>query len=108
MADGRVVIDVILDDGQVAKGVADVDRSLGGLRGSAEKSAISIGKIASALGLVYLARKGIDLIRDSLQGAFQRIDTFEQFERVMTAVTGSTDEANKALERTNEIVTGTG
>lgn len=108
MADGRVVIDVILDDGQVAKGVADVDRSLGGLRGSAEKSAISIGKIASALGLVYLARKGIDLIRDSLQGAFQRIDTFEQFERVMEAVTGSTDETNKALERTNDIVTGTG
>lgn len=103
----KVVIDVILDDGTVAKGVADIDKRLGGISGTAQKSAFSIGKIVSALGLVALARKGIDLVRDSLQGAFKRIDTFEQFERVMNAVTGSTEETAKALDRTNEIVTGT-
>ena len=107
MADGKVVIDVILDDGQVAKGVANVDRSISGLSGTAESSALSIGKIVTALGLVAIARKGIDLVRDSIQSAFGRIDTMEQFENVMTVMTGSTDKANAALDATNDIVKGT-
>src|SRR5699024_10464955 len=107
MADGKVVIDVILDDGQVAKGVANVDRSISGLSGTAESSALSIGKIVTALGLVAIARKGIDLVRDSIQSAFGRIDTMEQFENVMTVMTGSTDKANAAHEATNDVVKGT-
>ena len=107
MADGKVVIDVILDDGDVAKGVADVDRSLGGLQGSAEKASVSIGKIASALGLVYAAKKGIDLLRDAVQGAFERIDTMEQFERVMSTMIDDTDAVSRSMERMESIVEGT-
>lgn len=108
MADGRIEIEVILDDGSVAKGVANVDKSLSGIEGSAQKASLSIGKIVTALGLVALARKGIDLLKDSISAATQRIDRFEQFERVMTAVTGSTEEANRAMKLTDDIVTGTG
>lgn len=107
VADGKVVIDVILDDGRVAKGVAKVDGRISALGNTAQKSAVSIGKIVSALGLVALARKGIDMVRDSLQSAFSRIDTMEQFNNVMTVMTGSTKIANKALERTNSVVKGT-
>src|SRR5699024_6231128 len=99
MADGKVVIDVILDDGSVAKGVANVDKSIGGLSGSAQRASVSIGKIASALGLVYLAKKGIDLVRDSLDGAFNRIDTMEQFGRVMGVMVDDTDAVASSMNR---------
>lgn len=107
MADGKVVIDVILDDGKVAKGVADVDKSIGGLDGSAKKASASIGKIASALGLVYLAKKGIDMVRDALDGAFNRIDTMEQFERVMGVMVDNTDAVAGSMDRLQDIVEGT-
>ena len=98
MSDGKIVIDVILEDGQVAKGVANIDKSIGGIGDTAKQASLSIGKIASALGLVYLAKKGIDLVRDSISKATQRIDTFEQFERVMKAVTGSTDKNEQGVK----------
>ncbi|AST93001.1 hypothetical protein BC6307_17900 [Sutcliffiella cohnii] len=107
MADGRVVIDVLLDDGTVAKGVADLDKQLGGLQSSGEKASLGIGKIVTALGLVALGAKAIGLVRDSINTAFGRIDTLESFERVMTAITGSTEETILALERTREAVVGT-
>lgn len=106
-SDGSIVIDVILDDGTVAKGVANLDKQLGGIKGSGEKAALGIGKIVAALGLVALGSKAIGLVKDSLESAFKRIDTFERFERVMTTVTGSVEETQKALKRTGDIVTGT-
>lgn len=46
-------------------------------------------------------------LRNAVSRAFSRIDTMEQFERTMTTMLGSADEANKALEETNAIVKGT-
>jgi tape measure domain-containing protein len=46
-------------------------------------------------------------LRNAINRAFSRIDTMEQFERTMTTMLGSADEANKALEETNAIVKGT-
>lgn len=66
-----------------------------------------IGKVAAGIGVFTLLRKGVDLVKDSVQGAFQRIDRFEQFERVMVALTGSTDEAARALKMTDDVVLGT-
>src|SRR5699024_10291874 len=39
--------------------------------------------------------------------AFSRIDTMEQFERVMTTMTGSTEKAGQVLGDVTETVTGT-
>lgn len=107
LADGKIVIDVLLEDGQVAKGVADLKGKLGGVSESGEKASLSLGKIVTALGLVALGTKAIGMMKDSLDAAFKRIDTMEQFERTMTAITGSSEEAQAALDRTNEAVTGT-
>ncbi len=107
MADGKVVIDIMLDDGSVAKGVADLDGKLSGLQSSGEKGAMGIGQIVAALGLVALGAKAIGLVKDSIGRAFGRIDTMEQFERVMTTMTGSSEKANEVLDTTNDIVTGT-
>ncbi|WP_017728490.1 phage tail protein, partial [Halalkalibacterium ligniniphilum] len=108
MADGRVVIDVMLEDGSVAKGVADLDKQLGGLGKSGEQASLGLGKIVTALGLVALGAKAIGMVKNSISSAFGRIDTMESFERVMTVITGSTEETNRALQRTGDIVTGTG
>lgn len=106
MADGTVKIDVILDDGKIVKGVADIDKSLGGLGGSAQKSALSIGKIASALGLVYLAKKGIDMVRASVDGAITRFDTLNQFPRVMEMIGFDAESSSKAIQRLSDGVQG--
>ncbi|MET3504937.1 tape measure protein [Halalkalibacter oceani] len=107
MADGRVVIDVMLEDGSVAKGVASLDNQLSGLEKSGEKASLGIGKIVTALGFVALGAKAIGMVRDSIQSAFNRIDIMESFDRTMTAITGSTEAAAAALDRTSDAVTGT-
>ncbi len=107
MADGKIVIDVMLDDGSVAKGVANLDGQLSGLQQSGENAGIGIGKIVAALGLVALGTKAINMVKDSIDRAFGRIDTMEQFERVMTTMTGSSEKANEVLGITNDTVTGT-
>src|SRR5690606_32213091 len=99
---------VVFDDGRIARGVANIDNRLGGIGRSAKSGIAFVGKLAASLGLVGLAHKGIDLVKSSLDQAFQRIDTMEQFESVMTAITGSSKVAGDALKRTTDIVTGTG
>lgn len=69
---------------------------------------MTIGKLAAAIGITAALSAGFNLVKDSVQKAFGRIDTMEQFERVMTVMLGSTEDANAALDKTNDIVTGTG
>ncbi|MDM8100932.1 tape measure protein [Oceanobacillus oncorhynchi] len=80
---------------------------LDGVGDSADETDISMNKliktisgIAATVGIFRVLRNAVDL-------AFRRIDTMEQFERVMTEMTGSTTDANAALDKTNDIVTGT-
>ena len=106
MADGRVVIDVILDDGRVTKGVANIDKSLGGLGQTARRGAAVIGKLAAALGLVYVAKKGIDLVTRSLDGAIDRYDTLNNFPRVMQQMGFDAEASEKAIQRLSDGVQG--
>ena len=75
---------------------------------SFRRAAESAVGIASAIGVLYSLNAAINMIRGSLDTAFSRIDTMEQFERTMTTLTGSTEEMNVALEKTDAIVSGTG
>lgn len=63
--------------------------------------------IVSGLGVFRLLEKGFELVAGSVDKAMGRIDTMEQFSRVMTTMTGSTSATNAALAETTEIVTGT-
>lgn len=107
MADGKVVIEVELEDGKVARGVSNVDRRLRGLEGAGRAGAFGIKEIVTALGLVAAGAKVFDMIRDSIRTAFARIDAMETFETTMTTITGSSEKARQALERVTEIVKGT-
>src|SRR5699024_4663252 len=73
---------------------------------AAAGGALSLGKLAGALGLVAVGGKGIGLIKDSISSAFGRIDVMERFDRVMTTLTGSTEQEKMALDKTRETVTG--
>ncbi|MFJ7950332.1 tape measure protein [Lysinibacillus sp. NPDC096418] len=105
-SDGRVVIDVILDDGRVANGVADLSQLLGGLGRTSESSALSIGKIVTALGLVALAKKGIDMVTSAIGGAVARVDTLGGFPVVMERMGFSSDQAKASIDKLSNGIQG--
>lgn len=78
-----------------------------GFKGRVDKSTGVVKGFIKAAGLLYVAKKGFDMITGSVAKATARIDKFEQFDRVMTSVTGSAKEAGRAMEITDGIVTGT-
>lgn len=69
--------------------------------------ATGAASIVGAIGITKAFSSAFNLVRNSLDSAFARIDTMEQFDRVMTTMLGSTEAANKALEDTSAIVKGT-
>ncbi len=94
MAHGGVKIEVNLDKSKL-------QGSLKGLEGEMVKSMAIFEVMKQTLTKVF------GMITDSVDQAMRRIDTMDQFSRVMSTMTGSTDKANAALERTNAIVQGT-
>lgn len=106
MADGKVVIDIILDDGTVAKGVANVDKQLGGLANSGRKAAVGIKEIVTSLGLVAAASKAIDMVKNALDGAIDRYDTLNNFPRVLQQMGFDADDSQKAIQRLSDGVKG--
>lgn len=106
MADGKVVIDVILEDGTVAKGVANLDKQLGGLTGAGKRAATGIKEIVTALGLVALASKAIDMVKSSLDGAIDRYDTLNNFPRVLQQLGFDAEASQKAINRLSDGIQG--
>ena len=80
---------------------------LDGVADSADETDISMNKLIKTIAGIAATVGVFKVLRNAVDLAFQRIDTMEQFERVMTEMTGSTTDANAALDRTNDIVTGT-
>ncbi|WP_440896236.1 tape measure protein [Amphibacillus sp. Q70] len=78
-----------------------------GIFGAFASAAKGIGKIAAGIGVFKLLNGAVNLVKGSIQQAFGRIDTMEQFDRVMTTMLGSSEAAGKALDNINGIVKGT-
>lgn len=94
MANGQIDIDVNLNKDQL-------QASMGGLR----------GELVKGMAVFEVLKQGVQkvagMIIGSIDAAMKRIDTMDQFSRVMTTMTGSADKASAALSKTNDIVTGT-
>lgn len=71
------------------------------------KIASGAASIAGAIGLTKALSGAFNLVKDSIGSATARIDTMEQFERTMGAITGSTEASEKAMGDLREGVTGT-
>lgn len=102
MADGKVTIDVILNDGSVAKGIANID----GIGKSGEKAGIGIGKMATALGLVKVASAALNVVKSSLDGAISRFDTMQKFPKVMNALGFSAEDSTKSINKLSDGIDG--
>lgn len=111
MADGSIIIDVLLNSKkareELFKFENSTEKSFKGISNSAKGAVEGIKKIASAIGLITVASAAIGLIRGSIDKAFSRMDTMDQFNRTMTAITGNSEAAGKALEELKSITKGT-
>src|SRR5690625_5087001 len=106
MADGKVTIQVILDDKDVGKGTKKVEGALKGIGNTAKRGIATVGKLAGALGLVALAYKGIDMVKHSLDGAIDRYDTLNNFPRVMEQIGFDAQTSQKAIDKLSDGIQG--
>src|SRR5690625_3501164 len=106
MADGKVTIQVILDDKDVGKGTKKVEGALKGIGNTAKRGIATVGKLAGALGLVALAYKGIDMVKQSLDGAIDRYDTLNNFPRVMEQIGFDAQTSEKAINKLSDGIQG--
>lgn len=97
--------------GNISRSVNNAKSSLSGLGRSASIGFGSVvsgaASMAGAIGIVQAFNSAINMVKSSMNSAFGRIDTMEQFGRVMTTMLGTSEAANDALATTNEIVKGT-
>src|SRR5690625_4533272 len=106
MADGKVTIEVLRDDKGVTKGTKKVEGTLKGIGGAAKRGVATVGKLAGALGLVALAYKGIDMVKQSLDGAIDRYDTLNNFPRVMEQIGFDAQTSQKAIDKLSDGIQG--
>lgn len=94
MADGTITIDILMDDGSVKKGTAN----LKGLEGASNKADISIKSLVASMGLVKVASAAFDILKGSLDGAITRFDTLNQYPKVMAQMGYSTEDTTKSID----------
>ncbi|WP_374284232.1 tape measure protein [Lactococcus sp.] len=93
MADGRIEIEIVMDDGSVKKGIAN----LGGLENAGKKAGTSIKAMVTSMGLVKVASAAFDVLKNSIGGAINRFDILNQYPKVMKQMGYSTDDVSKSL-----------
>lgn len=67
----------------------------------------SVGKLSAAMLITKGATAALSMAKGSLDGAFGRIDTLNNFENTMTRLTGSSEEAAAGMEGVRDAVVGT-
>lgn len=81
--------------------------SLSGIQSASESAKSSIMKIASGIGVFKALSASANLVKSSISSAMGRQDTMEAFNRTITQITGSAENATKALEDLKKITKGT-
>lgn len=81
--------------------------SLSGIKSASEGATSSIMKIASGIGVFKALSASANLVKSSISSAMGRQDTMEAFNRTITQITGSAENATKALEELKGITKGT-
>jgi tape measure domain len=102
MADGRVVIDVILDDSSVAKGVANIEKKLGGIQGTASKVVSGLARVGAAVGAA-IGAAGLAVGKIGLEFNAMK----EQSMVAWTTLLGSAKEAQDMLKRISDLAKST-
>ena len=77
-------------------------RSAGGLKSFMG----GVGKIAGAIGVTKLVSAGFNAIRSSVDGAVSRVDTLNQFPKVLKQMGASGKDANRSIARLSDGIQG--
>lgn len=83
------------------------EKGLKDLENNTQSAGTKIKNIVMALGIDKIISATINTIKSSISSAMDRIDTMNQFTRVMTVMTGSAEKADEALDSIKKTVTGT-
>lgn len=102
MADGKITIDVMLEDGSVKKGIAN----LKDLEGVTHKASGGFKNMALAMGAVKVASSAFNVLKNSLDGAISRFDTMQKFPKVMNALGFSAEDSKKSIDKLSNGIDG--
>ncbi|MBS8076393.1 tape measure domain-containing protein, partial [Streptococcus suis] len=93
--DGKVTILVDVDGKQVKVLNNELDK----VAEKGKKGSTSLKNFALGVAVFSLAKKGVDLLVSSLDGAIKRFDTLEKFPRVMKAMGHSTEDVASSTDK---------
>lgn len=79
-----ILVKIGADISNFSREMKKTTQTLSDIGKDSQKSSLTLGKLAVAVGGVAVAAKGLSMIKNSVSDAFGRIDTMEQFDRVMT------------------------
>ena len=106
MSDGKVVIEIDIQDKNSKSKVKELESSFKGVDSTAQKASRSIKDMVVSLGLVKLASSAFRVLRDNIDSAITRVDTMNQFPKMMQAIGFGADDSNKAVERLLDGIQG--
>lgn len=110
MAEYTLSVEIDGDASDLQKAFKDVKDVLGGVKKEAKQSSMGIGSMAKAFGVAQLAVKGASMalgaVRDSISGAVSRVDTLNQFPKVLEQMGYSGDEARSSIEKLSNGIQG--
>ena len=65
-----------------------------------------MGKVAAGIGVFALVRKGIDMVKQSMDGAISRYDTLNNFPRVMQQLGFDAESSQGAIDKLSDGIQG--
>lgn len=97
---------------KVHKVIVDADTTgamanLAALNEKTKKASSGIKSMLTSVGVVNAVSAAFNTVKQSVSSAFSRIDTMNQFNRTVTAITGSAESAGIALGQLKDITKGT-
>lgn len=106
MADGTVRIDVDVNDSEGHSKIQDLERGFGGVGKASSKAVGSIKNMAASLGLVKIASAGVNLLRNSVSGAIDRVDTLNNSSRAFENMGFAASETETMMDNLVDSITG--
>ena len=97
---------------KVHKVIVDADTTgamanLAALNEKTKKASSGIKSMLTSVGVVNAVSAAFNTVKQSVSSAFSRIDTMNQFNRTVTAITGSAESVGIALGQLKDITKGT-
>ena len=96
---GRLTYETKLDTSGYQKGINDITSKT-------KSGGATVKNIVAGLGITKLVTKAFDVIRSSMDGAISRLDTMNNFPKVMSNLGIGAKESQKAIDKLSEGLQG--